>query len=464
MLSKHLGLGITPEQRLTFVTLLSHAADLAALPADPEFRAALMGYAEWGTRLAVENSQPERRTGSRRLRCRAGAGAWHRRTSAAASLGGSDAAAALLSLRLAAASAGGRARARVRRRRAQRPSGRRRHDHARPLRRRRRPRRRSRRFPPPARASRWASPSSTRTCTPPTRPRRSRGSRCAQAIGTLQPEFFRLVIPWNLLQPAAEQPADLDKPETGCMREVGPCLGWVGVRQQLQALATRQRDGGWQTLVVLTGTPDWAASPPSGCEREKTTPRARAPRPDALPAYRQLILDVLKVAERGGRVAALLEPVERAEPAAVRVAPARGMRRGLAEPRAWRLHRARAHDDRRARRGARRTAAGDRRDRGPAEEHEAGHERRAVHRRASAGHRLRLARVLATRLHRRRRPGRAGRRPRSPPTAAPSRTRSGSPRPASAPRRRSTPPSPTRRPRAAATCTTGSCSGSTTRA
>jgi hemoglobin len=26
------------------------------LPADPEFRAAIMGYAEWGTRLAVHNS------------------------------------------------------------------------------------------------------------------------------------------------------------------------------------------------------------------------------------------------------------------------------------------------------------------------------------------------------------------------------------------------------------------------
>jgi len=25
---------------------------------DPELRAALMGYAEWGTRLAVQNSQP----------------------------------------------------------------------------------------------------------------------------------------------------------------------------------------------------------------------------------------------------------------------------------------------------------------------------------------------------------------------------------------------------------------------
>jgi hemoglobin len=56
MLAKHRGLAITSEQRLRFVTLLSTAADAAGLPADPEFRAAVMGYAEWGTRLAVENS------------------------------------------------------------------------------------------------------------------------------------------------------------------------------------------------------------------------------------------------------------------------------------------------------------------------------------------------------------------------------------------------------------------------
>ena len=37
---------------------MSQAADDAQLPADPEFRAALVGYLEWGTRLAVENSQP----------------------------------------------------------------------------------------------------------------------------------------------------------------------------------------------------------------------------------------------------------------------------------------------------------------------------------------------------------------------------------------------------------------------
>ncbi len=58
MLAKHRDLAITAEQRLRFVTLLSEAADLAALPDDPEFRAALMGYAEWGTRLARQNSQP----------------------------------------------------------------------------------------------------------------------------------------------------------------------------------------------------------------------------------------------------------------------------------------------------------------------------------------------------------------------------------------------------------------------
>ena len=56
MLEKHRGLAITSEQRLRFVTLLSEAADTTGLPADPEARSALMAYAEWGSRLAVENS------------------------------------------------------------------------------------------------------------------------------------------------------------------------------------------------------------------------------------------------------------------------------------------------------------------------------------------------------------------------------------------------------------------------
>ena len=59
MLRKHRALAITPEQRLRFVTLLSRAADAAGVLDDPELRAALMGYAEWATRLAMHNSQPD---------------------------------------------------------------------------------------------------------------------------------------------------------------------------------------------------------------------------------------------------------------------------------------------------------------------------------------------------------------------------------------------------------------------
>ena len=59
MLSRHRGLGIGPEQRRRFVSLMSVAADDAGLPDDAEFRSALLGYLEWGTRLAMHNSQPE---------------------------------------------------------------------------------------------------------------------------------------------------------------------------------------------------------------------------------------------------------------------------------------------------------------------------------------------------------------------------------------------------------------------
>jgi hemoglobin len=59
MLAHHRNLGITPEQRFRFASLMSLAADDAALPDDPEFRAALVGYLEWGTRLAQYNSKPE---------------------------------------------------------------------------------------------------------------------------------------------------------------------------------------------------------------------------------------------------------------------------------------------------------------------------------------------------------------------------------------------------------------------
>jgi hemoglobin len=58
MVAHHRGLAITSEERHRFVALLSLAADDAGLPDDPEFRSALVAYAEWGSRLAMHNSQP----------------------------------------------------------------------------------------------------------------------------------------------------------------------------------------------------------------------------------------------------------------------------------------------------------------------------------------------------------------------------------------------------------------------
>ena len=62
MLAHHRNLDISPAQRHRFVATMSLAADDADLPADPEFRAALLGYVEWGTRLAMQTRDPAPRT------------------------------------------------------------------------------------------------------------------------------------------------------------------------------------------------------------------------------------------------------------------------------------------------------------------------------------------------------------------------------------------------------------------
>lgn len=59
MIRHHLGKAITEEQRRRWIDLLVDAADAVDLPDDAEFRAAFMGYIEWGTRLAKLFSQPE---------------------------------------------------------------------------------------------------------------------------------------------------------------------------------------------------------------------------------------------------------------------------------------------------------------------------------------------------------------------------------------------------------------------
>ncbi len=57
MISRHLNRHLTQAQRAQWVRLLLEAADEVGLPDDPEFRSALVAYLEWGSRLAVLNSQ-----------------------------------------------------------------------------------------------------------------------------------------------------------------------------------------------------------------------------------------------------------------------------------------------------------------------------------------------------------------------------------------------------------------------
>jgi hemoglobin len=58
MVSRHIGRNIRPAQRTRWVQLMTEAADETGLPDDPEFRSAFLAYIEWGSRIALANSQP----------------------------------------------------------------------------------------------------------------------------------------------------------------------------------------------------------------------------------------------------------------------------------------------------------------------------------------------------------------------------------------------------------------------
>lgn len=56
MVGHHLGKNLTEAQRQRWMQLLLQSADEIGLADDPEFRSALVGYLEWGSRIAVLNS------------------------------------------------------------------------------------------------------------------------------------------------------------------------------------------------------------------------------------------------------------------------------------------------------------------------------------------------------------------------------------------------------------------------
>lgn len=57
MVQQHLGKHLTEQHRKRWVELLMVSTDEIQLPDDPEFRSAFVAYIEWGTRIAVINSQ-----------------------------------------------------------------------------------------------------------------------------------------------------------------------------------------------------------------------------------------------------------------------------------------------------------------------------------------------------------------------------------------------------------------------
>jgi hemoglobin len=59
MIMKHVGRHLTEAQRSRWMGLLLQCADEVGVPNDPEFRSAFVSYLEWGTRLAVINSQTD---------------------------------------------------------------------------------------------------------------------------------------------------------------------------------------------------------------------------------------------------------------------------------------------------------------------------------------------------------------------------------------------------------------------
>jgi hemoglobin len=59
MVSKHRNLGLTEAQRQRWVMRMAQTADVVGKPADPDFRSTFVAYLEWGTRIALINSQPD---------------------------------------------------------------------------------------------------------------------------------------------------------------------------------------------------------------------------------------------------------------------------------------------------------------------------------------------------------------------------------------------------------------------
>jgi hypothetical protein len=85
------------------------------------------------------------------------------------------------------------------------------------------------------------------------------------------------------------------------MRGMQPCAPYDGIRDTLRAIHSEQQAGnGFATMVVFYGVPEWAARPPSGCERDDITARSRPITDQGLAAYKAMVRSLQDLARREG--------------------------------------------------------------------------------------------------------------------------------------------------------------------
>jgi hypothetical protein len=109
-------------------------------------------------------------------------------------------------------------------------------------------------------------------------------------LAALRPRYFRLLVDWARIQPDPARPPDWTVAADGCVRGHQPCAPFSGIRDVLRAVASQEKAGrGFQVMVSIFGVPQWAASPPSGCERAGTAPRSRPINDAGLNGYQALI-------------------------------------------------------------------------------------------------------------------------------------------------------------------------------
>lgn len=125
--------------------------------------------------------------------------------------------------------------------------------------------------------------------------------RFRDALVALEPSYVRVLVDWSTIQESAAAPPDFASAEDGCVRGQPPCAPYAGIRDTLRGVAALPA----RPVILIYGTPEWAASEPEGCERDGVTPWGRMPDREA---YRTLVRAIVRMAEDEGIEIAYFSP------------------------------------------------------------------------------------------------------------------------------------------------------------